>query len=192
MFLVVGLGNPGPKYQKNRHNVGFMVVERLASRAGASGWKDKWRGRHVKASLGAHDVVLVEPLTYMNLAGECVQPTAAFFRVEPKAIICVHDELDLDFDVVRIKVAGGTAGHNGLKSMVQHIGPDFIRVRMGIGRPPKGATESWVLGDFGPDERPWLDAFVDRAADAVEAIIREGVGPATNRVNTREPKAPKA
>lgn len=191
MFLVVGLGNPGPKYAKNRHNVGFMVVERLASRANAGAWKDKWKGRHVKVAIGAHDAVLVEPLTYMNLAGECVQPTAAFFRVEPKQIICVHDELDLDFDVVRIKVAGGTAGHNGLKSMVQHVGPDFVRVRMGIGRPPKGATESWVLGDFGPDERGFVDAFVDRAADAVEAIIREGVVPAMNRVNTRDAKASK-
>ncbi|MFO0694905.1 MAG: aminoacyl-tRNA hydrolase [Polyangiales bacterium] len=185
MFLVAGLGNPGPKYAQNRHNLGFLVVERFADRFGAAPFKDKFKGRFTKAAVGPHDVVLLEPLTYMNLSGESVQPAMAFFRVEPGRVICVHDELDLPYGTVRIKVGGGAAGHNGLKSLIQHCGQDFVRIRMGIGRPPKGSTESYVLGDFPAAERAELPDFLDRACDALEAIVRDGVGPAMNKHNQK-------
>jgi PTH1 family peptidyl-tRNA hydrolase len=151
MHLVVGLGNPGPKYSGNRHNVGFMVVDRLASRWSAAAFRDKFRAATTKAQLGADEVVLLKPQTFMNLSGESVQPAMAFYKVPLAQVLCVHDELDLEFGVLRIKAGGGTAGHNGLKSMVQHCGGnDFLRLRVGIGR-PQGRTESHVLSDFGAE-----------------------------------------
>src|SRR5687768_9114170 len=122
MYMVVGLGNPGAKYEGNRHNVGFMVVDRLASRLGASPFREKFKGVFTKAPVGADDVVLIKPMTYMNVSGESVQPAAAFFRVPLDRIVVVHDELDLPFGTLRLKVGGGSAGHNGLKSLTQQLG----------------------------------------------------------------------
>lgn len=185
MHLVVGLGNPGSKYERTRHNLGFMVVDRLVDRLSCGPMKEKFKGRWSKAAAGSKDFVLLEPMTYMNLSGESVQAAMQFFRVELRDVICIHDELDLPWGELRIKVGGGTAGHNGLKSMLQHCGgPDFIRVRMGIGRPPKGPTENWVLGEPSAVERAELPDFVDRGADAVLAVLEKGVGPAMNVFNT--------
>lgn len=179
MHLVVGLGNPGPRYEKTRHNLGFMVVDRLVERLACAPLKEKFKGRHAKAVLGPHDLVLLEPMTFMNLSGESVQAAMQFFRVDLGRVICVHDELDLPFGELRIKVGGGTAGHNGLRSMVQHCGgPEFVRIRMGIGRPPKGTTEAYVLGEPTPSERAELPDFVDRGASAVLAVVEKGTGPA--------------
>ncbi|MBW2507411.1 MAG: aminoacyl-tRNA hydrolase, partial [Deltaproteobacteria bacterium] len=134
--LIAGLGNPGPKYANNRHNVGFMVVDELRRRWGASAFRDKFKGEFTKVRVGSDEVVLLKPLTYMNLSGESVQAAMRFFKVPLEQVVCVHDELDLEFGVVRLKVGGGTAGHNGLRSMVQHCGgPGFVRCRVGIGRP---------------------------------------------------------
>lgn len=199
MHLVVGLGNPGKKYENNRHNVGFMVVERLARAHALPDFKDKFRATWTKGEIVAggarRPVALLEPQTYMNLSGESVQPAAAFLKVEPRSIIVVHDELDLPWSDVRLKVGGGHAGHNGLRSIIQRLGtPDFVRVRVGIGRPPpgwKGDVADYVLRDFDAMERAELPDVVDRACAAVERVLADGVTAAMNAVNTKaEKKAP--
>ncbi len=184
MLLVAGLGNPGPKYAGNRHNVGFMVVERLAERWDYVTFREKFKGRFAKASFGGEDVGLLEPLTYMNLSGESVQKALAFFKIGLDDLLVVHDELDLPYGEVRIKVGGGTAGHNGLRSIVRQCGGnDFTRVRVGIGRPRSGAVEGHVLSDFSSDERATLTDVVDRAADMVEAIVDKGPRAAMNALH---------
>lgn len=182
MKLVVGLGNPGPKYRKNRHNIGFMVVDELLRRAGAS-TKEKFKGQWARVSLRGQDVVLLEPMTFMNLSGESVRGAADFFRVEVSNIVVVHDELDLPFGKVKVKQGGGHAGHNGLRSVTQHMGSDYGRVRCGIGRPLSGAPAAWVLNDFPASDGPWVQQMVDTAADAVEAILAQGMAAAMNQFN---------
>ncbi len=180
--LIVGLGNPGPKYANNRHNVGFMTVEVLAQRWNSPSSREKFKGQYSKVRVGDDDVILLKPMTYMNRSGESVQAAMQFFKVPLDRVLCVHDELDLEFGVVRLKAGGGTAGHNGLRSMVQHCGgPDFLRCRIGIGRPPRGRTESWVLSDFGALERAELRDVVGAAADMVESTVRDGIRSAMNR-----------
>ena len=186
MWLVTGLGNPGPRYAGNRHNVGFELVDRLARSWAAPAMRDKFSGEYTKASFAGHDVVLLKPMTYMNLSGECLQKAMTFFKVPLARVLVVHDELDLEFEDVRVKVGGGAAGHNGLKSIIQHCGgPDFVRLRIGIGRPPRGSTESWVLGDFDSVEGARLPDVLDEAARAAELVVREGPATAQNRVNRR-------
>ena len=186
MHLVVGLGNPGKKYERNRHNVGFMVVERLARARGLPDFKEKWNALWTKGD----SLALLEPQTYMNLSGDSVQPAAAFLKVEPASIVVVHDELDLPWKDVRLKVGGGHAGHNGLRSIIGRLGtPEFVRVRVGIGRPPpgwKGDVADYVLHDFDPIETAELTDVVDRAAAAVEKILEGGIQAAMNAVNTRK------
>lgn len=194
MHLVVGLGNPGKKYERNRHNVGFMVVERLARAHGLPDLKEKFSGVWTKGELaigGArHPVAVLEPLTYMNLSGDSVQPAAAFLKVAPANVVVVHDELDLPWKDVRLKVGGGHAGHNGLRSIIQRLGtPEFTRVRVGIGRPPpgfKGDVADFVLQDFDAMERAELPDVVDRAAAAVEKVVASGIAAAMNAVNTKK------
>jgi PTH1 family peptidyl-tRNA hydrolase len=185
VHLLVGLGNPGTKYRGNRHNVGFHVVDRIAERrGGGAAWKEKFRGRYLKTEIEGHEVVLLEPMTYMNLSGESVQPAMAFFKVALADLVVVHDELDLSWPTVRVKVGGGAAGHNGIKSLIQHCGADFARVRIGIGRPPGGrSTESWVLSDFDSIERAELPAVIDQAAAAAEAVVVRGAPAAMNAFN---------
>lgn len=187
MFLIVGLGNPGPKYAGHRHNVGFVVVDELASRAGAPAFRDKHGGRVTRGSLGAEPVVLLQPQTFMNRSGESVQKAMRFFDVALERVLVVHDELDLDFGVVRVKAGGGLAGHNGLRSIAQHGGGQgFLRVRVGIGRPPGArSTHSWVLSDFAAEERAELPGVVTRAADAAADVLRVGVEAAMNEHNRR-------
>jgi len=188
MLLVVGLGNPGAKYANNRHNVGFMVVDRLAERLKAPPFRDKFSGSFTRAAVP--DVVLLKPMTYMNLSGESVQAAMKFFKVGLADVVVLHDELDLTFGDLRLKVAGGTAGHNGLKSMLQHCGGDgFVRMRIGIGRPrsEKGdnAVVSHVLGDFSSSERAQLSDVLDHAALGVESIVDKGIASAMNAFNAR-------
>jgi PTH1 family peptidyl-tRNA hydrolase len=181
-WLVVGLGNPGAEYAKNRHNVGFMVADLLAGRIGAR------FGRHRKASaevaegrLGvgaeAPRLVLAKPLTYMNLSGGPVSALAQFYKVPVGQIVAVHDELDIPYGQLRLKVDGGEGGHNGLRSMSKSLGTkEYLRVRFGIGRPPgRQDPADYVLSDFAPVERKELDFLVDRAADATEALIARGL-----------------
>lgn len=183
--LVVGLGNPGPQYERNRHNVGFMVVDRLADELGISVTRSKFKGRYGTGEAEGRPVVLLKPETFMNLSGESVSPARSFFGVDVGDIVVVHDELDLPFGTVRLKRGGGHAGHNGLRSIVAALGsPDFVRVRVGIGRPAKGSVTRYVLSDFAPgEEQDFLPDVVDRAASAVRAVLREGVQRAMNQVN---------
>lgn len=182
MWLVAGLGNPGREYEHNRHNVGFMIVDLLARRTGSR------FGRHRRAvaevaetrlgvGLDAPALVLVKPMTYMNLSGGPVASLANFYKVPAQRIIAVHDELDLPFGVLRTKIGGGEGGHNGLRSISQSLATrDYLRVRFGIGRPPgRQDPADYVLSDFTAAERKELDYLVDRAADIVESLIRVGL-----------------
>ena len=185
-WLVVGLGNPGKEYAGNRHNVGFMVADLLASRVGAKFGRSK-RGAAEMAEgrlgFGGPKLVLVKPLTFMNLAGGPVAGLAQFYKVPREQVIAVHDELDIPWTQLRLKQGGGEGGHNGLRSMSSSLGgKDYLRVRFGIGRPPgRQQPADFVLSDFSTVERKELDYFVDRAADAVEMIIDQGLEPAQNR-----------
>lgn len=187
-WLVVGLGNPGPKYAANRHNVGFMIVDLLAKRIGGS-FARKTRGGPVEVAEGrlgfgvdAPKVVLAKPLTYMNLSGGPVSALAQFYKVPPAQIIAVHDELDIPYGQLRMKIGGGEGGHNGLRSMTKSLSTkDYVRVRFGIGRPPgRQDPADYVLADFAAAERKELEFLVDRAADAVESVVVKGLEPTQN------------
>lgn len=184
-LLVVGLGNPGEDYHLTRHNVGAEVVERLAGRHGGKLRKQKERSRTDEVTIGGRRVALAVPLTYMNLSGEAVRPLVRRYRVEPTALVVVHDEMDLELACLQVKAGGGLAGHNGLKSIVSHLHTqDFLRVRIGIGKPPgrrEGADH--VLRRFGKAERDQIEVTLEEAADAVEAIVTDGVAVAMNRFN---------
>jgi PTH1 family peptidyl-tRNA hydrolase len=189
MHLIVGLGNPGPKYAGNRHNVGFMALDRLADRLKAGPFREKFSG--VFTRLGEPDVVLLKPMTFMNVSGESVQAAMQFFKVELSDVIVVYDELDLAFADCRIKVGGGAAGHNGIKSMLQHCGGDgFVRLRVGIGRPSGPDVAGHVLSDFSASERAELPDVLERAAQGLESILAKGVAPAMNKFNMRDAKKP--
>jgi PTH1 family peptidyl-tRNA hydrolase len=163
-----------------------MVVDELARRWGAPSFRDKFKGEFAKVAVGDEDVVLLKPMAYMNLSGEAVQAAMQFFKVPLGRVLCVHDELDLEFGVVRLKIGGGTAGHNGLRSMVEHCGgPDFVRCRVGIGRPDRGRPEHYVLSDFNSLERVELGMVLELAADMTETAVREGARQAMNRHHSR-------
>lgn len=188
-LLVVGLGNPGPKYAGNRHNVGQLVVDVLAARLRATFTSHK-AGAVVaegRTRPGGPRLLLAKPSAFMNLSGGPVAALARFYKVEPARIVVVHDELDLDFDTVRIKSGGGHGGHNGLRDIIARLAtPDFHRVRVGIGRPPgRQDAADYVLRDFGTDERRVLPNLLEDAADAVELIAEQGVLAAQNVVNQR-------
>jgi PTH1 family peptidyl-tRNA hydrolase len=195
MYLVVGLGNPGKAYATHRHNVGFMALDVLAARRGAESFRDKFSGETTRVRVGAGEPsVLLKPTTFMNDSGRSVQPAMAFFRVPPERLVVVHDELDLPFGVVRLKVGGGHAGHNGLRSILGRVPGDFVRVRFGIGRPPadfRGDVADFVLSPFTADERTALPELLERAVDVVEDVLTRGPAAAMNDRNQREPKAPK-
>lgn len=187
MWLVVGLGNPGAKYAGTRHNVGFMIVDRLAELCAAGPFREKFSGAFVR--LSSPDVVLLKPLTFMNLSGESVQSAMTFFKVPLSQVIAVHDELDLVFGDTRLKKGGGTAGHNGLKSIVQHGGGDgFLRMRVGIGRPRAGDAAAYVLNDFSASERAELPDVLDHAALGLRAVFERGAEAVMNDFNARPKK----
>ena len=184
-LLVVGLGNPGDDYARTRHNAGAEVVELLARRHGGKLHGSKGRARSDEVRIGSKRVALAIPLTYMNDSGEAVAGLMRRLGVEPEQIIIVHDELDLPPAALRVKVGGGLAGHNGLRSIKQHLHTDaFIRVRIGVGKPPsKERGADHVLNRFSKRERAEVDVTVEQAADAVETIVRDGVDAAMNRFN---------
>jgi PTH1 family peptidyl-tRNA hydrolase len=186
-WLVVGLGNPGPEYAGNRHNAGFFVADLLAKRIGARFSRNrKAVAEAAEGRLGvgvdAPRLVLVKPMTYMNLSGGPVAGLAQFYKVPVGQIIAVHDELDIPYGQLRLKIGGGEGGHNGLRSMSRSLGSkEFIRVRFGVGRPPgRQDPADYVLSDFSAVERKELDYLVDRAADAVEAVMERGLEAAQN------------
>jgi PTH1 family peptidyl-tRNA hydrolase len=183
-LLVAGLGNPGRAYEGNRHNVGWMVVDELARRHGAS-WRSKFSSRVAELRLDGLKVALLKPETYMNDSGRAVGAAARFYKVDPEAILVVHDEGDFDLGRLQARHGGGLAGHNGLRSIAAHLKTqDFLRLRVGVGRPERGDPRplaDFVLSDFTPEDD--ADAVVARAADAVETVVRDGLDEAQRRFN---------
>jgi len=167
MLLWVGLGNPEPNMARQRHNIGFMAIDRIASRHGFSPWRQRFRGLVSEGSVGGEKIVALKPLTYMNDSGQSVQAAASFFKLPPEAVTAFHDELDLVAGKIRVKRGGGAAGHNGLRSMDRCLGtPDYWRVRLGIGHPgDKARVLGWVLGDFARADAVWLGPMLDAVAD---------------------------
>lgn len=187
-WLVLGLGNPGPEYARSRHNVGAEAVEELARRAGATLKRGRERALVAEVTMAGQRVALAFPQTFMNLSGEAAQLLVRRFGIEdPARLVVVHDELDLPPGVVRVKVGGGLAGHNGLRSITQHLKTDaFVRVRIGVGKPPsKEAGADHVLRRVPKTLRTELDVAVQEAADAVEAIVAEGADAAMTRFNAK-------
>lgn len=183
-WLVAGLGNPGPEYARHRHNVGFLVADLLAERMGARFKTHKSRARVAEGRQGDRRVVLAKPLSFMNLVGGPVGALRDFYRIPVHRVVAIHDELDIDYGALRLKQGGGDNGHNGLKSLTRTLGPDYCRVRFGVGRPPgRMDVAAYVLRDFSTTERKDLGALVERAADAVEALIREGLERAQSDYN---------
>jgi len=190
-WLIVGLGNPGPEYVNNRHNVGFMVADLLAERIGGKFKRaGKAQAQVLEGRIGApgpasRRVVLVKPTSFMNLSGGPVNALRDFYKVPLANVVAVHDELDIDYGTLRLKLGGGDNGHNGLKSMTKAMGPDYHRVRFGIGRPPgRMQVADFVLKDFSSTERKELDFLVDRATDSVECLVSEGLEQAQSAYNS--------
>jgi peptidyl-tRNA hydrolase, PTH1 family len=182
MRLFVGLGNPGAKYAHNRHNIGFLAVEEIARRHGFAPWRRRFQGETSEGALDGERVILLRPATFMNESGRAVQEAAGFFKLEPGEIIVFQDELELPPGKVRVKIGGGIAGHNGLRSISAHIGNDYRRVRLGIGHPGvKELVHGYVLSDFAKDERDWVRALCEAIADSAGLL-------ATNRDSTFQNK----
>jgi len=183
-LLVVGLGNPGREYARHRHNAGWMVLDELARRHGA-GWKGKFSGQIAEVRLDGHRVALLKPETYMNESGRSVAEAARFYKLEPDAILVVHDEGDLDLARLQARKGGGLAGHNGLRSIAQHLKtPEFMRLRIGVGRPGRGDPRplaDYVLSNFEPEDD--AESLIGRAADAVETLDAEGLDRAQAQYN---------
>jgi peptidyl-tRNA hydrolase, PTH1 family len=183
-LLVAGLGNPGRGYERTRHNLGWLVVDELARRRGAS-FRSKFSGRLVELRIDGRRVALLKPETYMNESGRSLSAAARFFKVEPDRLLVVHDDVDLEPGRLQARGGGGLAGHNGLRSIAKALGTsDFLRLRIGVGRPGRGDRRSvsdYVLSDFDPEED--VDALVTRAADAVETLLHEGLEATQGRFN---------
>lgn len=199
MWLVVGLGNPGAKYARNRHNIGFQVVDELVARHGLPAWKARLGGETTAGPItterGRERAVLLKPMEFMNLSGFAVQRTADFHHVEPMEILVVHDEIDLELGMVRLKSGGGHGGHNGLRSIMEQLGGGgFARLRIGIGRDPKAppgaradsnAVAGWVLSDFPSAHVPVVSAMIRAGCEDIETVLARGIGPAMNQHNAR-------
>lgn len=199
-WLVVGLGNPGSKYARNRHNIGFMVVDELARKHGLPAWTTKLGGDTtagiVTTERGRERALLLKPMEFMNLSGFAVQRTAAFHKVDVDNILVVHDEIDLAFGVVRLKSGGGHGGHNGLRSIIEQLGGNgFARLRMGVGRDPNarpGAKDAagWVLADFPAAHAGAVEQMVRAGCEDVETVLAKGIKDAMNQHNARPSLAP--
>ena len=193
MKLIVGLGNPGSEYAKTKHNVGWMFVDRMAERIGATGWKEKEKGMVAEGRVGAEKVLLVKPMTYMNNSGECVGPLMRWYKLGPEDVLVVHDDMDIPAGTIRIRKKGSAGGHNGIKSLIAHIGSEkFIRVRIGIGRPlPVRTVINHVLEPFAAEDVPRIAEAIEYLQPAVDCIINEDVDMAMNRYNPKKVKKAK-
>ncbi len=188
MYLVVGLGNPGKKYENTRHNMGFMVIDRLSEMTGTSVDRLKFRALTGECIIGGEKVMLMKPQTFMNLSGDAVREAARFFRLAPSQIIVIYDDIDIPLGHLRLRKSGSAGTHNGMRSIVNLLGTDqFPRVRVGIGG-ASGDLVNHVIGKISSGEREVLDETVKRAADAVECFIKEGIDMAMNRYNTKKHK----
>jgi PTH1 family peptidyl-tRNA hydrolase len=189
-LLVVGLGNPGGEYAATRHNIGFMVVDELVQRAGSPPWKKKFHGELADGRLSGEPASFLKPMTYMNESGRSVGAAVSFFKIPLDSVLVIHDELDVPFSEIRLKSGGGDAGNRGVRSIIAHLGkPDFMRMRVGIGRPPpgfRGSAADFVLQGFAPAERAELATLVTRAADAAELIASRGLAAAMNETHRQK------
>ena len=193
MKIIAGLGNPGAEYAHTKHNVGFMLVDVLAEKLGAASWKEDFFSALTEVRIGGEKVFLVKPLTYMNNSGEALGPMLSYYKLDVDDLVVVHDDMDIPAGMVRIRRKGSSGGHNGIKSIIAHVGSeDFARVRIGIGRPPAGWTViHHVLAPFSTEDAPKIRAAIDYLLPAVESIVTDGVDFAMNRYNPHKKKTKK-
>lgn len=193
MILVVGLGNPGTEYARNRHNIGFMAADELVRRHSFGPWRTKFQGEIAEGTIAGTKVLVLKPMTYMNLSGQSVAAAARFLKVAVEDIVVIHDELDLPPGKLRVKRGGGAGGHNGLKSIDQHLGQNYRRVRLGIGHPgDKERVAGYVLHDFAKADQAWLEPLIDAVADTLPLLFKGDEAGFMNRVATAtQPPKPK-
>jgi peptidyl-tRNA hydrolase, PTH1 family len=196
MRLIVGLGNPGPRYERNRHNIGFMAVDAIVRRHRLSPARSKFSGELAEGTIGGDKVLALKPQTYMNDSGRSVLGAASFYKIPPADIIVLHDEVDLAPGKLRVKRGGGAAGHNGLRSIDAHLGPDYWRVRLGVGHPGiKELVPHWVLQNFTKEDGTWVGPLVDAVAEAIPLLVEGNDQGFMNRValilNPPPPKPPR-
>ncbi|MDE1904338.1 MAG: aminoacyl-tRNA hydrolase [Alphaproteobacteria bacterium] len=198
MRLIVGLGNPGARYERTRHNVGFLAADAIHRRHGFGPWRAKFQGLLAEGALGGERVYLLKPQTFMNASGDSVGEAANFYKFAVGEVAVVHDEIDLEPGKLRVKQGGGAAGHNGLRSIDAQLGEDYWRVRIGVGHPGvKELVEPYVLQNFSPEDLAWLPPLIDAIADAVPVLVADGAAAFTTRValilkpNRKEPPAGK-
>lgn len=190
MLLIAGLGNPGPRYQATRHNLGFRVIDELAQKCGLqdSAFRDRFHGQVASARLGDVELLLLRPQTFMNDSGRSVQAACTFYKIKPAELLVAHDELDLPFGDVRLKKGGGDGGNRGVRSISAALGPDYLRLRLGLGRPPpdfRGDPADFVLQAFPSAELAGVDQMLVRATEAVTLVTSVGLEKAMNRINQR-------
>ena len=191
MFLIVGLGNPGTKYAGNRHNIGFMAVDEIVRRHGFSSWRKRFKGEVSEGTLGAEKVLVLKPLTFMNESGQSVGEAIRFLDLEPEKVIVIYDELDLEPGKVRVKLGGGAAGHNGIRSISSHISPYYVRVRLGIGHPgDKNLVYPHVLSDFAKSDKAWVEPLVEAVAEQAASLIEGDYAKFQNKVHLALNPAP--
>ena len=193
MLLIAGLGNPGPRYAATRHNVGFRLIDELARQCGVPGsaFKERFHGEIASARLGDQELVLLRPQTFMNESGRSVQAACTFYKLKPADLIVAHDDLDVPFSEVRLKQGGGDGGQRGIRSVTAALGPDYVRIRLGIGRPPpdfRGDVADFVLQAFPSAELATVEQMVTRASEAVSLVTSLGLEKAMNRINQRPPR----
>lgn len=193
MKLIVGLGNPGNEYAKTRHNVGFILVDALADHLNITLWKDKFNAKIAEGRIGSEKILLVKPQTYMNNSGEAVGPLMRWYKLEPEDVIVAHDDMDIPAGTIRIRKKGSSGGHNGIKSLIAHLGSEnFARVRLGIGRPlPGWSVVNHVLAPFPAEDKQAVDEAVKYLIPAVECIITDGLDVAMNKYNPKKQKKQK-
>ena len=172
MYLVVGLGNPGGEYARNRHNIGFMAADEIVRRHSFSDWRKKFQGDIAEGRIGTEKVLVLKPGTYMNESGRAVAEAVKFYKLSPEDVVVIYDEIDLAAGRVRVKTGGGHAGHNGIRSIIQHLGADFMRVRLGVGHPgEKDRVAGHVLSDFRKDDQVWLERLLDAVSDHAGMLV---------------------
>lgn len=194
MLIFAGLGNPGAQYANNRHNVGFMAVDAIARRHGFSSWSRKFKADIAEGRIGGEKILLIKPLTFMNLSGQSVGEALRFYKLDLDAVTVFYDELDLGPGKVRVKRGGGSGGHNGIKSLDAHCGADYQRVRIGIGHPGhKDRVHNYVLGDFAKADQEWLDPLLDAMADHADLLTKDDAAGFLNKLamNSKSADAPK-
>ncbi len=194
MKIIAGLGNPGKEYENTRHNIGFMILEELAKKIGATSFGKEGKALVAKGIIGGEKVLLVKPQTYMNLSGEAIRALLTFYKLDPEEdLIVISDDIDLPVGHIRIRKSGSAGGHNGLKNIILHTGTqDFPRLRMGVGQKPEGYDlADYVLGHFSAEEKALLTEKIELAAQALEMMVEDDVSLAMNRYNTKKEKKPK-